>query len=91
MGNKKPCSCGFWNEVQQECLYRFPGCVQDEKKEPESDKRWVRGLSGEELKKAFAEGKVDMDELDAEQKKFIRQCVHRKAAEMRALSARGKR
>jgi len=32
MGKKKECSCGFWNQAQQECLHS--GCIHDEKKKP---------------------------------------------------------
>ena len=31
MGNKKGCSCGYWNQVQQECLYSGYGCIHDNK------------------------------------------------------------
>ena len=32
MGNKKVCSCGYWNEAQQECLYAGSACIRDEEK-----------------------------------------------------------
>ena len=32
MGMKKACSCGYWNEEQQECLYNGSGCIRDDEK-----------------------------------------------------------
>lgn len=29
MGNKKTCSCGYWNKDQEECLYTGYGCAKD--------------------------------------------------------------
>lgn len=40
MGNKKGCSCGFWNGAQQECLYSGYGCFH-EKKKLEVTKEWI--------------------------------------------------
>ena len=35
MGMKKACSCGYWNEAQQECLYAGSACIRDdERKKP---------------------------------------------------------
>jgi len=49
MGMKKVCSCGYWNEAQQECLYNGIGCIRDEeKKKPtvtqEFVERWLGKL-----------------------------------------------
>lgn len=32
MGMKKACSCGYWNEAQQECLYNGSGCIRDDER-----------------------------------------------------------
>ena len=45
-----------------------------------------RRLTEEELRKAYGEGKVDLDDMDEEQKKIIKAGVSSKIAEMRALS-----
>jgi len=38
MGNKKECSCGYWNKEQEECLYNGLGCAKDERK---LNKGWI--------------------------------------------------
>ena len=35
MGMKKSCTCGYWSEAQQECLYSGSACIcDDERKKP---------------------------------------------------------
>ena len=42
MGKKKACSCGYWNEAQQECLYAGSACIRDdERKKPIAPKGFV--------------------------------------------------
>lgn len=40
MGNKKECSCGYWNKEQEECLYSGYGCAKDEQGKPNKD--WIK-------------------------------------------------
>lgn len=40
----------------------------------------------EELKKAYGEGKVDLDQMNDTQKKIIKAAIRSKAAELRSLS-----
>jgi hypothetical protein len=51
-------------------------------------KKWICGLKGEELKKAFADCEVERDELSPEQQKFLKKALRDKIAELRAMSAR---
>jgi len=42
MGMKKACSCGYWNEAQQECLYAGSACVRDdERKKLKVTQDWI--------------------------------------------------
>lgn len=52
MGNKKECSCGYWSQVQQECLYNRYGCIRDEEKLRVTEgfiKKWAKALKAEVL------------------------------------------
>lgn len=43
MGMKKACSCGYWNEAQQECLYNGSGCIHDdERRRVETEKQFTK-------------------------------------------------
>ena len=42
MGNKKSCSCGFWNEAQQECLYSGYGCAKDEQNKVKVPEEFIK-------------------------------------------------
>ena len=44
MGMKKACSCGYWNEAQQECLYNGSGCIRNEEKKLEVTEEFVEML-----------------------------------------------
>jgi len=42
MGMKKACSCGYWNEAQQECLYAGSACIRDdERKKLKVTQDWI--------------------------------------------------
>lgn len=41
MGMKKSCSCGCWNQEQQECLYAGSGCIRDEDRKLEVTEDWI--------------------------------------------------
>lgn len=42
MGMKKSCTCGYWNEAQQECLYSGNACIRDdERKKLEVTREWI--------------------------------------------------
>ena len=42
MGMKKACSCGYWNEAQQECLYAGSACIRDdERKRLKVTQDWI--------------------------------------------------
>ena len=42
MGMKKACSCGYWNEAQQECLYAGSACIRDdERKKLKVTQEWI--------------------------------------------------
>ena len=42
MGNKKECSCSYWNQAQQECLYHGLGCIHDEDTRLEVTEEWIK-------------------------------------------------
>ncbi len=68
----------------------YPENITDEemlrKQMKSHGKQVFRRLTEEELRKAYADGKVDLDDMDEEQKKIIKAGVSSKIAEMRALS-----
>jgi len=68
----------------------YPENITDEemlrKQMKSHGKQVFRRLTEEELRKAYGEGKVDLDDMDEEQKKIIKAGVTSKIAEMRALS-----
>ena len=68
----------------------YPENITDEemlrKQTKSGGKQKFRRPTEEELKKAYSEGKVDLDDMDEEQKKIIKAGVSSKIAEMRALS-----
>ena len=51
MGMKKACSCGYWNEAQQECLYAGSACIRDdERKKSEVMEEWIGESHGKLMK-----------------------------------------
>ena len=68
----------------------YPDSITDEemlrKQMKTHHKQIFRRLTEDELKAAYADGKVDLDDMDEEQKKIIKAGVSSKIAEMRALS-----
>jgi len=68
----------------------YPESISDEemlrKQMKSHHKQIFRRPTEEELKKAYADGKVDLDDMTVDQKKIIKAGVSSKIAEMRALS-----
>jgi len=68
----------------------YPENITDEemlrKQTKSGGKQKFRRPTEEELKKAYSEGKVDLDDMTVDQKKIIKAGVSSKIAEMRALS-----
>lgn len=42
MSNKKECTCGYWNQAQQECLYSGYGCAYDNLGKPEVTEKFIK-------------------------------------------------
>lgn len=72
MANKKTCRCGFWNQVQQECLYHGYGCVYDKPLKTEKEVRYIQDvpLRFFELCLKHAKTKKDKEELKNMIKQF---------------------
>jgi len=68
----------------------YPESITDEemlrKQMKTHHKQIFRRLTEEELRKAYGDGKVDLDDMTVDQKKIIKAGVSSKIAEMRALS-----
>ena len=68
----------------------FPEDISEEEWEARQMKHYheilFRRLTEEELKKAYGDGKVDLDQMNPDQKKIIKTGIKSKAAEMRVLS-----
>ena len=69
---------------------QYPENITDEemlrKQMKSHHKQIFRRLTEDELKAAYGEGKVDLDDMNEKQKKIIKAGVKAKAAEMRILS-----
>lgn len=76
-------------------LREFPEDISEEEWTARQMKMYgeilFRRLSEAELKKAYGEGKVELDMMNDEQKKIIKAGVSSKIAEMRALSEQMKK
>ena len=71
MGKKKECSCGYWNQAQQECLYNGLGCAKDEQKKPQVTEEWIEEQA-EVMYRYVLSGQLHNE---AKRKDFIRSLV----------------
>jgi len=85
MGMKKACSCGYWNEAQQECLYAGSACIRDdERKKPKMTVTRTRYIEEELLEimnEAFSAlyHRIDTGALDSKDPEDMKKAEQRKA------------
>ena len=58
MGNKKECSCGYWNKDQEECLYSGNGCAKDRQGRLEITREWIEKKANKAIEVVLTGGNV---------------------------------